>query len=81
MKLEEQNTQTCMLATESDRYQEVQQPRASAPSAASESVSCPKTEDLKARKEEIFLSIVKNYLKTTPPQSSEGTELEGTEPG
>ena len=71
MKLEEQNTQTGMLATESDRYQEVQQPRASAPSAASESVSCPQTEGLKARKEEIFLSIVRNYLQTTPPQSSE----------
>ena len=39
LKPEEQNMQTGMVATESVRYQEVQQPGASATSAASESVS------------------------------------------
>ena len=71
LKLKEQNVQTGMLATESVRCKEVQQPRASAPSAATGSVSCPQTEDLETYKEKIFLSIVQNYLKTTPPQSSE----------
>ena len=47
LKPEEQNMQTGMLATESVRCQEVQQPRAS----ASGSVSDPQTEDLKALKD------------------------------
>ena len=68
---ERQNMQTGMLATESVRCQEVQQPRASATSAASGSVSYPQTVDLQTLKEEIFLSIVRNYLQTTPPCSSE----------
>ena len=71
LKPEEQNMQTGMLATESVRCQEVQQPRASATSAASGSVSYPQTVDLQTLKEEIFLSIVQNYLQTTPPQSPE----------
>ena len=71
LKPEEQNMQTGMLATESVRQQEVQQPGASATSAASGSVSCPQTEDLQALKEELFISIVRNYLQTTPPRSSE----------
>ena len=71
LKPEEQNMQTGMLATESVRCQEVQQPRASATSAASGSVSYPQIEDLQTLKEEIFLSIVRNYLQTTPPCSGE----------
>ena len=64
LKPEEQNMQTGMLATESVRCQGVQQPGASATSTASGSVSY-------SLKEQIFLSIVQNYLKTTPPQSLE----------
>ena len=71
LKPEEQNMQTSMLATESVRCQEVQQPRASAISAASGSVSYPQTVYLQTLKEEIFLSIVRNYLQATPPRSSE----------
>ena len=71
LKPEEQNMQTGMLATESVRCQEVQQPRASAISATSGSVSYPQTVDLQTLKEEIFLSIVRNYLQTTPPCSGE----------
>ena len=71
LKPEEQNMQTGMLATESVQCQEVQQPRASATLAASESVSCPQTEDLQILREEIFLSVVRDYLQTTPPQSSD----------
>ena len=71
LKPEEQNIQTGMLATESVRCQEVQQPRASATSTASGSVSYSQEEHLKAFEKEIFLSIVQNYLKTTPPQSPE----------
>ena len=71
LKPEEQNIQTGMLATESVRCQEVQQPRASATSTASGSVSYSQKEHLNALEKEIFLSIVQNYLKTTPPQSPE----------
>ena len=71
LKPEEQNMQTGMLATESVRCQEVQQPTASVPSAASGSVSYPQIVDLQTLKAEIFLSIVRNYLQTTPPRSSE----------
>ena len=71
LKPEEQNMQASMLATESVRCQEVQQPRASATSAASGGVSCPQTEDLNARKEETFLSIIINYFQATKPQSIE----------
>ena len=71
LKPEEQNMQTGMLATESVRCQEVQQPRASATSAASGSVSYSQKEDLNALEKKIFLSIVQNYLQTTPPQSPE----------
>ena len=71
LKPEEQNMHIGMLATESVRCQEVQQPRASATSAASGSVSHPQTADLYALREEIMLSICKHYLQTTPPQSSE----------
>ena len=46
LKPEEQNMHTGMLATESVRQQEVQQPGAFATSAASGSVSYPQTEDL-----------------------------------
>ena len=63
LKPEEQNMQTGMLAIESVRCQEVQQPRASATSAASGSVSDPQTEDLKALKEKTFLSIITNKRK------------------
>ena len=69
LKPEEQNMQTGMLATESARCQGVQQPRASATSTAS--VSYSQKEHLNALEKEIFLSIVQNYLKTTPPQSPE----------
>ena len=71
LKPEEQNMQTGMLATESARCQGVQQPRASAASTASGIVSYLQKEHLKAFEKEIFLSIVKNYLMTTPPQSPE----------
>ena len=71
LKPEEQNMQTGMLATESVRCQEVQQPRASATSTASGSVSYSQKEHLNALEKEIFLSIVQNYLQTTPPQSPE----------
>ena len=74
LKPEEQNRQTGMLATESDRYQEVQQPRVSATSAASGDVSCPKTEDLHAIKEEFFLSIVRKYFNATELHSIEEFE-------
>ena len=74
LKPEEQNKQTGMLATESDRYQEVQQPRVSATSAASGDVSCPKTEDLLAIKEEFFLSIVRKYFNATELHSIEEFE-------
>ena len=71
LKPEEQNKQTDMLATESVRCQEVQQPRVSATSAASEGVSCPQTEDLPAIKEKFFLSIMRKYFNTTELQSAE----------
>ena len=71
LKPEEQDMQTGMLATESVRCQEVQQPTASVPSAASGSVSYPQREDLQTLKEKIFLSIVSKYLQTTPLCSSE----------
>ena len=71
LKPEEQNKQTDMLATESVRCQEVQQPRVSATSAASGDVSCPKTEDLPAIKEKFFLSIMRKYFNTTELQSAE----------
>ena len=71
LKPEEQNMQTGMLAIESVRCQEVQQPRASATSAASGSVSDPQTEDLKALKEKTFLSIITNSFYSTNPQSIE----------
>ena len=71
LKPEEQNMQTGMLATESVRSQEVQQPGASATSAAYESVSYPQTEDLQALRDRILLFIAVNYLQTTPPQSLE----------
>ena len=63
--------QTGMLAIESVRCQEVQQPRTSATSAASGSVSDPQTEDLKALKEKTFLSIITNSFYSTKPQSIE----------
>ena len=65
LKREEQNMQTGMLATESVRCQEVQQPGTSATSAASGSVSYPQ------REKEVFLSTVRNFLQNTPPQSTE----------
>ena len=65
LKREEQNMQTGMLATESVRCQEVQQPGTSATSAASGSVS------YQQKGEELFQSIVRNYFQTTPPQSTE----------
>ena len=68
LKPEEQNMQTGMLATESVRCQEVQQPGVSAKSAASGSVSDPQTEYLQR---EVLTSIARNYLQTTPPRSSE----------
>ena len=71
LKPEEQDMQTGMLATGSVRCQEVQQPTASVPSAASGSVSYPQREDLQTLKEKIFLSIVSKYLQTTPLCSSE----------
>ena len=71
LKPEEQNMQTGILATESVRCQEVQQPRASATSAASGSVSCPLTEDLYTLRVKTFLSIIKDSFHTTKPQSIE----------
>ena len=71
LKLEEQKKQTGMLVTESVRCQEVQQPRASATSAASGGVFLPQTENLHTRKEGIFLSIIIEYFNTTKPQSIE----------
>ena len=73
LKPEEQNKQTGTLATQSVRCQEVQQPRASAISAASGGVSCPQT-DLHTSKEEIFLSIIVKYFNATEPQSIEEFE-------
>ena len=71
LKPERQNMQTGMLATESIRCQEAQQPGASATSAASERVSNPQTEDLKALKEKQFLEILKNFYQATDPHSIE----------
>ena len=71
LKPEEQNMQTGMLAIESARCQGVQQPRTSATLTASGSVSYSQKEDLNALEKKIFLSIVQNYLQTTPPQSPE----------
>ena len=71
LKPEEQNKQTGMLATESVRCQEVRQLRASATSATSGGVSCPRTEDLHTSKEKLFVSIIKKYFNTTKPQSIE----------
>ena len=71
LKSEEQNMQTGVLATESVRCQEVQQPGASATSAAYESVFYSQTEDLQALKDRILLSIARNYLQTTPPRFPE----------
>ena len=71
LKPEEQNMQTGMLATESARCQGVQQPRASATLTLSGSVSYSQEEHLKAFEKEVFLLIVRNYLQTTPPQSTE----------
>ena len=71
LKPEEQNMQTGMLATESVRCQEVQQPGVSATSAAYESVSYPQTEDLQAHRERILLLIAENLLQTTPPRFPE----------
>ena len=71
LKLEEQNKQTGMPATESVRCQEVPQPRPSATSAASGVVSCPQTEDLRTSKEKAFLSFVIEYFNATNPQSVE----------
>ena len=71
LKPEEQNMQTGMLATETVRCQEDQQPGASATSAAFGSVSYPQTEDLYALKVKTFLSVIKDSLHTTKPQSIE----------
>ena len=71
LKPEEQNMQTGMLATESVRCQEVQQPRASATSAAFGSVSYPLTEDLYTLRVKTFLSIIKDSFHTMKPQSIE----------
>ena len=71
LKLEEQNMQTGMLTTESFRCREVQQPRASATTAASGSVSYQQTEDLRALKAKTFLSIIKDSFYNTNPQSIE----------
>ncbi|XP_022785147.1 uncharacterized protein LOC111325582 [Stylophora pistillata] len=60
-----------LLTTESVRGQKVQQPRTSTTSATFGSVCYPQSEHLAALKEQIFLSIVQNYLQTTPPQSTE----------
>ena len=71
LKPEEQNMQTGMLATESARCQGVQQPRASATSAASGSVSYPQTDDFKASKERDFQLIFRDCYHSTKPQSVE----------
>ena len=71
LKPEEKNMQTGMLATESVRCQEVQQPKASATSAASGTVSYPQTEDIHALRMKTFLSIVKDSFHTMEPQSIE----------
>ena len=71
LKPERQDMQTGMLATESVRYQEVQQPRASATLTASGSVSYPQTEDLHAHNKKMLVLLGRSYLQTTPPQSSE----------
>ena len=71
LKPEEQNMQTDMLATESVRSQEVQQPGASATSAASGSASYPQTENLHTRQKELFQSIISGYFNVTKPQSIE----------
>ena len=71
LKPEEQNMQTGMLATESVGCQEVQQPGASATSAASGSVSYPQTEDFKASKERDFQLIFRDCYHSTKPQSIE----------
>ena len=71
LKPERQNMQTGMLVTESVRCQEVQQPGASATSAASGSVSYSQTEDLHALKVKTFLSIIKDSFHSTKPQSIE----------
>ena len=71
LKPEEQNMQTGMLATETVRCQEDQQPGASATSAAFGSVSYPQTEDLYALKVKTFLSVIKDSLHTTKLQSIE----------
>ena len=55
---------------EQNMHTGIQQGRASTTSAASESVSYPQT-DLQTLKEELFISIVRNYLQATPPRSSE----------
>ena len=70
-KPEEKNMQTGMLATESVRCQEVQQPKASVTSAASGIVSYPQTEDLHALGVKTFLSIAKDPFHTMKPQSIE----------
>ena len=69
LKPEEQNMQTGMLATESVRRQEVQQPRASATSAAPGSVSHPQREDLKAMKEKNFQLIFHDCYHSTNSKS------------
>ena len=71
LKPEEQNKQTGMLATESARCQGVQQPRASATSTASGSVSYPQTDDFKASKERDFQLIFRDCYYSTKPQSIE----------
>ena len=71
LKPEEQNMQTGMLATGSARCQGVQQPRASATSAASGSVSYPQTDDFKASKERDFQLIFRDCYHSTKPQSIE----------
>ena len=71
LKPEEQNMQTGMLATGSARCQGVQQPRASATSAASGSVSYPQTDDFKASKERDFQLIFRDCYHSTKPQSVE----------
>ena len=71
LKSEEQNMQTGMLARESVRCQEVQQPRASATAAASGSVSHPQTEDLYTLRMRTFLSIIRASFHTANPQSIE----------
>ena len=70
LKPEEQNIQTGMLATETVRCQEVQQPTASATSPASGSVSYLQT-DLHARRVDTFLSIIKDSFHTMKPHSIE----------